>query len=174
MMKYKLTKRPKSPKIIIGFPSIGLVSTIATKFLLDHLETEQIGYLESERMLPLTAIHKSKVVEPLTFYYNKKYNLVILQSLTEVAGLEWEVTEAVLKLAKELNTKEIIMLEGIPTTQQQKLSLFFYSNKEKAKCVSAASPLKEGIIMGVTAAMLLKSNLPVTCFFSETHSALPD
>lgn len=172
-MKYKLIKRPKSPRLIIGFPSIGLVSTIATKFLLEHLDTEQIGYLESEKMIPLTAIHKSKVIEPLTFFYNKKYNLLILQSLTEVTGLEWEITETILKIAKELNAKEIIMLEGIPT-QNQKLNLFYYSNKDKIKQLASASQLKEGILMGVTAAMLLKSDLPVTCFFSESHSALPD
>ena len=172
-MKYKLTKRPKSPRIIIGFPSIGLVSTIATKFLLDHLETEQIGYLESEKMLPLTAIHKAKVIEPLTLFYNKKYNLVVLQSLTEVTGLEWEITDILLKIAKELNTKEIIMIEGIPT-QNPTLNLLYFSNKEKVKALTSASQLKEGILMGVTAAMLLKSSLQVTCFFSETHSALPD
>lgn len=176
-MKYKLLKRPKSPRIIVGFPSIGLVSTIATKFLLDHLETQQIGYLESEKMLPLTAIHKSKIVEPLTLFYNKKYNIIVLQSLTDVAGLEWEITDTLLKLAKELNAKEIIMLEGIPMSKlepQQKLNLFFYSNREKPKNVPSVSQLKEGIIMGVTAAVLLKSNYPVTCLFSETHSALPD
>ena len=79
-MKFVLTKKPKNPTIVLGFPSMGLVSTIATKFLIDHLDVEEIGHLESESILPLTAIHKSKIVNPITLYYNKKYNLIVVQS----------------------------------------------------------------------------------------------
>jgi len=35
-------------------------------------------------------------------------------------------------------------------------------------------PLKEGIIMGVTASVMLRDILPVSCIFVETHSQLPD
>ena len=81
-MDYELTKKPSNVTLITGFPSVGLVSTIATKFLTDHLDVEIMGHISSEKMLPLTAIHKGTIVEPLTLYYNKKYNIVILQSLT--------------------------------------------------------------------------------------------
>ena len=73
-MKYIISKKPKGAKLILGFPSLGLVSTIATKFLIDHLDVEQIGKIESEHFVPLTAIHKSKIIDPITIYYNKKYD----------------------------------------------------------------------------------------------------
>src|SRR3989344_2211773 len=112
LMKFVLNKKPKNPVIISGFPSIGLISTITTKFLTDHLEVEDIGYIESENLVPLTAIHNSRIVHPITFYYNKKYNL---------------------------------------------------------------KPLTEGVVMGTTAALLLKAeDFPVTCIFAEAHSQLPD
>ena len=87
-MKYVLTKKVKNPTIIQGFPSFGLVSTIAVKFLVDHLDVEEIGYIESEHISPLTAIHESRIVSPITLFYNKKFNVVIVQSLTEMAGFE--------------------------------------------------------------------------------------
>src|SRR3989344_4278563 len=34
--------------------------------------------------------------------------------------------------------------------------------------------LKEGIVMGVTGALLLRSDFPISCIFAETHSSLPD
>jgi predicted ATP-grasp superfamily ATP-dependent carboligase len=34
--------------------------------------------------------------------------------------------------------------------------------------------LKEGILVGVTSALLLKNNFPITALFAETHSELPD
>ena len=169
-MKLVLSKKPKNPVIIQGFPSLGLVSTITTKFLLDNLETEVIGHIESEKILPLTAIHKSQVVNPITIYYNKKSNLVIVQSLTEVAGHEWKLAETVLELAQTLNSKEIIVIESMPT-HEQKINLFYYSNKAKLKL----KPISEGIVMGTTAALLLKAeSFPVTCLFAEAHSQLPD
>lgn len=172
-MKFFLTKKPKSPIIIQGFPSIGLVSTIVTKFLTDHLDVEEIGHIESRYIVPLTAIHKTKVINPITIFYNKKYNLVIIQAITEVAGHEWELADTIFQIAKQLTAKEILVVEGIPG-QQEKIKTFYCSS---SKIKIKADPLNEGIIMGMTAAMLLKSNnskIPVTCLFSETHSQLPD
>lgn len=171
-MKYFLTKKPKSAIIIQGFPSLGLVSTIATKFLIDHLEVEQIGKIDSDRLFPLTAIHKAKLIDPITIYYNKKFNLVLIQAITEIRGLEWDLADTIIKLAKELKSKEVITIEGMPG-HQEKLSIYSYCTKNKSK--TSTAPLNEGIIMGVTAAMLLKSKeVPITCFFAETHSQLPD
>ncbi len=170
-MKFVLNKKPKNPVIISGFPSMGLVSTITTKFLIDHLDVEDIGYIESEHIMPLTAIHKSKIVNPITFYYNKKYNLVIMQSLTEVSGYEWELASTLLDVSRTLSAKEMIIVEGIPSHVQNEINLYYYSNKSKMKL----TPLNEGIIMGTTAAILLKSrDSPVTCIFAEAHSQLPD
>ncbi len=172
-MKFILTKKPKNPTIIQGFPSIGLVSTIVTKFLTDHLDVEEIGHIESSHIIPLTAIHKSKVINPITIFYNKKYNLVIVQAITEVSGHEWDVANTIFEIAKQLSAKEIIVVEGIPSQQPQKGKAFYCSTKAKVKI--NADPLSEGIIMGVTAAMLLKGgSIPVTCLFAETQSQLPD
>ena len=170
-MKIVLNKKPKNPIIIQGFPSLGLVSTITTKFLVDHLDIEEIGYIESEHMTPITAVHKSKVVHPITIYYNKKHNLVIIQSLTELAGQEWAVADAILKIAKDLSATEIIVVEGMPTTKEQ-INLYYYSNKNiKTKLTK----LDEGIIMGPTAALLLRAkNFPITCIFAEAHTQFPD
>ena len=170
-MKFILNKKPKRPVIIQGFPSIGLVSIITTKFLIDHLDVEEIGHIESEHIVPLTAIHKSKVVNPITIYYNKKYNLVIVQSLTEIAGSEWELAATMLDLAAAMDAKEIVVVEGMPSHAQNEINLYYFSNAGKMK----NKQMSEGIIMGTTAALLLKAkDFPVTCIFAEAHSQLPD
>ena len=120
----------------------------------------------------MTAIHKTKLSDPITIYFNKKYNLVLIQAITEIRGLEWELADVILKLARELKAKEVITIEGMPG-HEEKLNIYSYTTKNKSKI--KAMPLSEGIIMGVTAAMLLKSKeVPITCFFAETHSQLPD
>lgn len=168
-MDYILKKKPTGVTLITGFPSIGLVSTITTKYLIDHLDTEVIGHISSEKIVPLTAIHKGTIVEPLTLHYNKKYNLVVLQSLTEVIGLEWEVAEMILKISKELKAKEVIVLESMPSAKEE-ITLYSYSKNK----ISDLKPIKEGIIMGLTATLLLKSDSKISCIFAETHSNFPD
>ncbi len=171
-MKYILTEKPKNVIMLQGFPSLGLVSTITLKYLMDHLDTHEIGYIESENLLPLTAIHKGKIVNPITLYYNKKYNLVLVQAITEVTGFEWQIASTIHDIAKELKTKEILVIEGMPPHDKENVNIYYYSEHKKMKHIKA---LEEGIVMGSTAALLLKSkDVPVTCIFAEAHSQLPD
>jgi uncharacterized protein len=180
-MKIALKKKPKNPTLIEGFPGFGLVGTIASEFLINHLKTEQIGKIIFNEMPAMVAIHESKVVEPLGIFYNKKYNLVILHAITSSSGFEWEIAENIIKLAEELNAREIISLEGVGSGEEGILTsskVFYYASREENKRKfekAGLEPLKEGIIVGVTGAIMLRSEkVPVSCIFAETQSNLPD
>jgi len=172
-----LKKKPKSPILVQGFPGVGLVGTIATEFLLDHLDVEQIGKVNLEEMQAVVAVHNNKLVDPFGVFYNKKYNIVIVHAITATQGLEWKIADFVVEIAKKLQVKEIVSVEGVGG-QEEKSNLFYFSeNKKKSDKLNnlKIEPLKEGIIMGVTGALLLKADhIPITCFFAETHSNLPD
>ena len=178
-MEIKLWKKPKNCTIVEGFPGFGLVGTIASEFLIEHLNTEQIGKILFDDMPAMVAIHENKIVEPLGIFYNQKYNIVILHAITAATHYEWEMAANVSKLANDLQAKEIISLEGVGAGEESEQSrVFYYSNNEKnSKLFEKAgiSPLKEGIIIGVTGAILLRvEKTPVSCLFAETHSNLPD
>ena len=178
-MEIKLWKKPLNCTIIEGFPGFGLVGTIASEFLIEHLQTEQIGKILFNDMPAMVALHESKIVEPLGIFYNKKYNLIILHAITAATHYEWDMAATLEKLAIQLKAKEIISLEGVGTAEDSEGSkVFFYSNNEKnAKRFKSAGmePLKEGIIIGVTGAVLLRvEKFPISCIFAETHSNIPD
>ena len=178
-MQIKLSKKPKNCRLIEGFPGFGLVGTIASEFLLDHLKFEQIGKIIFDDMPATVAIHEGKIVEPLGVFYNKKYNLVLLHAITTSSGMEWKLSDIVMDLSKQLGIKEIISLEGVGSSEESTTSrVFYYSNNEKNKNKFKkikVEPLKEGIIIGVTGAVLLRAEkVPVSCVFAETHTNLPD
>ena len=178
-MEIKLWKKPKNCVIVEGFPGFGLVGTIASEFLIEHLKTEQIGKILFNDMPAMVAIHENKIVEPLGIFYNSKYNIVILHAITAATHYEWEMADTVAKLASDLKAKEIISLEGVGSGEDSEGSqVFYYSNNEKnAKIFEKAgiAALKEGIIIGVTGAVLLRvEKTPVSCLFAETHTNLPD
>ena len=78
-----------------------------------------------------------------------------------------------------MKAKEIISIEGVgassPLTGNKS---FYYSNHARGKKKFGSigiTPLKEGIIMGVTAALLLEvGNIPMSCIFADTQSQFPD
>ena len=178
-MEVKLWKKPKNCTIIEGFPGFGLVGTIASEFLIEHLKTEQIGKILFNDMPAMVAIHENKIVEPLGIFYNQKFNIVIVHAIIAATHYEWEMASTVSKLASDLQAKEIISLEGVGSAEESEgTRVFYYSNDDKnAKLFEKAGidALKEGIIIGVTGAILLRvEKTPVSCLFVETHSNLPD
>ncbi len=177
-MQVKLSKKPKGPTIILGFPGFGLIGTIATEFLIEHLTVENIGTYHFEELPATIAIHNEKVVEPLSIFYNKKYNLIIFHSMLAPKGMEWKLTDIILDVAKQVSSKEIISLEGVSTgLDAEKERTFCFSNTKKFKDKlkkAGCSSLHEGIVMGVTASLLLKAKRPISVIFAESHSKLPD
>ena len=173
-MEIILNKKPKNPTIIEGFPGIGFIGSITTEFLVDHLKAEKIGKIEFTEQTPIVAIHNSKIVEPFGIFYVKKFNLIILHAINPVNNIEWKITDAIEKLSKLVNAKEIISIEGVAS--QSDTSNTFYYTKKFSKNFDKINiqPLKEGIIMGVTASIILRDTLPSSCIFVETHSQLPD
>lgn len=177
-MEIKLWKKPKNCTIIGGFPGFGLVGTIASEFLIEHLDTEQVGKIIFKDMPAMVAIHENKIVEPLGIFYNKKYNILVIHAITAATHYEWEMAETIAKLAADLNAREILSLEGVGSGEGDSSRVFYHSSDQKNSAVFAKAgiePLKEGIIIGVTGAILLRAEkIPVSCIFAETHSNLPD
>lgn len=176
-MKIELTKKPQNVTIIEGFPGFGLVGTITTEYLLDHIEDiEKIGNIWFNEMNPLIAIHQGKVIDPLGIFYSKKYNVVLLHAVTNVNGVEWKLADAINQVTKMLKTKELICIEGVGALRKGSGSIYYISKKNpQGWDATGAKKMDEGIVMGVTAAVLLKSKeIPLSCVLAETTSNLPD
>jgi predicted ATP-grasp superfamily ATP-dependent carboligase len=99
--------------------------------------------------------------------------------MTNVKGMEWQIGEILLELAKKLEAKEIVSVEGVGSpVPTDKADAYFFSNFEEGKKKFASfklQPLKEGIILGVTATLLLLAeDHKFSSIFVETHSSLPD
>ncbi|MBR9699796.1 proteasome assembly chaperone family protein [Candidatus Woesearchaeota archaeon] len=177
-MQVILKKKPKNPIIIAGFPGVGLVATIATEYLTEHLKVELIGTITVEEMPAVVAIHNNKMVQPFGIYYNKQYNIVIIHTVAATQGFEWKLAGFVDELATKLQAKEVISIEGLAGVNATESKTYFFTrNTKHADKLKAYNiePIKEGIVMGVTGALLMKDDkLPITCLFAETHSQLPD
>ena len=175
--KLVLTKKPKGATVIEGFPGLGLVGTIATGFLLDHLKCEKIGSTYFEEPPATLAVHGCSIIDPIGIYYNKQHNVVIVHAITSAAGIEFAAADLVLDICKQIQASELITLEGVGSTDGAETRGFFYTahaGLRKTLEKIGIDCLGEGIIVGVTAAALMRGGLPILSLFAETHSKLPD
>ncbi len=173
----ELTKNPKNVTVIEGFPGFGLVANIATGFLIEHLKCEQIGNYYFEKVTPTLAVHNCEVIYPVGIFYNSKHNLIIINSITPPVGIEWQAADLVLDICRQVNAKELISVEGVGSSEGIGAKAFYYCNDKKCEARMqklGVNCLGEGIIVGVTSALFLKSNITTTCVFASTQSNLPD
>jgi len=179
-MEITLKKVPKNPIVIEGFPGHGLVSTIVTGYLVDHLRTEPIGKIWIPELKPIVAIQHSEIINPLEIFWNKEHNIVIVQSLTGASGVEWKIAQGISDLCKKLKAKELISIEGIasPSMGNNPKTYYYASDmkmKRKFEDIGVRT-VGSGIVVGVTAALLLKlpKNIPSSCIFVEAELGMPD
>ena len=178
-MRTELTQKPQGVILIEGFPGYGLIGTITTEFLISHLNAKQIGRIQSDKINPIVMVHNGKVIDPIGIFFDKKNKIVILHALISVTGMEWELADAINDLCKQLKVKEIISIEGVGSTKEEPsgkkviVNTYYFSNSKEKWKKTGSSPLDEGIVMGVTGALLLKKDLPLSCVFAEAQSKLP-
>jgi len=169
-MEITLTKKPKSPTLIIGFPGVGLVGPIVTEFLIEHLQTEKIGEFTYDELPPTVAIHKGKLVHPMSLHYSEKHNVLILYTILNVRGSEWKVAGKIRELAKEVGAKELLCIDGATSVGEEQSKIYTFGN-EKFKELGAL-PLNESVITGVTGALMLDPG--TNCIFASTQVDMPN
>jgi len=176
-MKVNLNYNPKNPVVIEGFPGFGLVGTISTEFLIKHLNAKKIGNIWSEDMMPFATIRDSEIIDPIGIYHDKKNNIVIIHSMSPIKGLEWKIAHTILNLAKKWNAKEIISLEAVGSKDQKRMKSYYHSSKEDFKKRFeniGLEPLKNGMIIGVTGAIMLGKDDRVSSIFVESSVSIGD
>ena len=174
----QLSKKVKAKTIIAGFPGFGLVGTIVTGYLIDHLKTEQVGTAWFEELNATVALHEGKVIHPITIAYDKKNSIIVVSGITASQGVEWHISKHLRELAKLVGAQELITIEGVSSqTPTPSTNTFYYTtNSAKKKLLekTGCKQLKEVIILGVTGALMINPPTTLTTIFTETHSQLPD
>jgi uncharacterized protein len=169
-MRIELSKHPSAPTIIVGFPGVGLIGPIVTEFLIDHMKTEVMGSFVYDELPPLVPIHKGTLVHPMSVHYSEQYNTVIVYTILNLKKHEWKVAAAIAQLARDLQAKEIICLDGATTVGADE-SIYVYGNPQFVTL--GAKAMEESVILGVNGALLLSAP-NTSCIFAPAQLEMPD
>ncbi len=179
----------KDATVIAGFPSIGLVSTIAANYLIDALGLKQIGCLKSPHFPALSVVHTGEPLSPVRIYagtqingdkiavfvseFKPKPNLI--NSIANVI-MEW-VTR---KQCKLLLSPEGMVVEGKSADEEENVEAYAIGSTERARQLLMSKDIpqfKNGIIAGVSGVLLnfgKQNNFDVISILSEAHPNYPD
>ncbi len=155
-----------NPTIICGFQGIWLVGPIVVQYLKDSMKFEEVGEIWIDSMMPIVAMANGKMIKPITLYHNKEKNILLVQSIIPSINIEWPLTKELNDLVDKTHAKEIIIIEGVDT-EQNNSEVFYLTNcrNEAAIEKSGAKLLESGILFGLPSAFLIRQICPLFCIF---------
>jgi len=148
--------------LVEGFPGMGLVGTIAVKYLSEKLACREVGHIESDFFVPIIRVHNGLPVHPSRIYVNDKYKIVMVVSEQIVPQMFTEkLSKAIADWIQKKKINRIISLSGIRALPEKegKQTVYGIASDEKSKKMLTdykVEVIKEGITSGITALMMLE------------------
>jgi uncharacterized protein len=167
MIEVKLLKKSslKGYTFIEGFPGVGLVGPMAISYLIDKLDMEYIGYIESSMFPPLIAIHGNKPMPPIRMYSDAKTKIfAILAEFAIPINATSELSKSVYDFVRESGIGKIVSIAGIPNQiassgKNEVFSMASTDSARKEAQKAGMKPVVEGVATGTSALILMSATL---------------
>jgi uncharacterized protein len=175
--------------VIAGFPSIGLVSTIAANYLIDALNLRQIGALDSEDFPALSVVHTGEPLSPVRIYAGTQSSghkiAIFVSEFKPKPHLINAISQTIMEWVSEkkchlLLSPEGMVVEGKEETCNTSAEAYAIGSTSQIRQMLAMKNIpqfKNGIIAGVSGVLLNKgkqSDFGVISILTEAHPKYPD
>jgi uncharacterized protein len=176
--------------LIVAFPTVGLISSIAGHFIIDSLKLKEIGAIVSKDFMPATIIHNGKPSPPVRIYAGDKkcgpngtceQIAVIISEFMPPYNIIKPLADKILEWATKKGCHSIVSLEGTHAVDsKKKFKVYGVSSNDTMKELLKKYKIEEtleGMITGVNGVMLYQGTLKkrdVLCLLSEANASFPD
>lgn len=178
--------------VILGFPTVGLIGSIAGNYIAHSLELEQVGYINSKYFFPAVIIRDSKPVPPVRIYYASKdicgdngncdRLVAIISELPIPPKAIYPLVHEILKWIDDRGISMFLGLEGIKSDERKQEDIDVYGIGSTDKMIDILNkhdiePTKNGVITGFCGALLdavVRNNKDMLCILTEAHYNYPD
>ncbi len=179
--------------VVMGFPSVGLVGSIATAHLVKSLHLREVGAVISPAFPPTSVIHDGVSTSPIRLYLGDVVcgpdgacqQLCVVQSdITPEPRVVATLAYTVVSWAKEQGARALVCLEsvgveGAPAQEEEVRVLGVASGTPGRELVGKLSIplLEDGLLTGVGGVALYQARvwaLPALCLLAESHADFPD
>jgi uncharacterized protein len=147
----------KGYTLIEGFPDLGLAGTIGTKYMVEKLDFEEFGYIDSGLFMPIIRVQNGVPMHPVRLYVDKKHKTIVALAEQIIPdNIAGHFAKAIIEWIKEKGITTVISTSGIRVPNGE--DVYAFASNEKSKKIIKKHDLKlinNGITSGVTALMML-------------------
>ena len=181
----------KGAVLVEGFPSVGMVSSIVSNYMIKMLDMEYVGSVRSKHFNPTSIIANGVPMPPVRIYAGQPIEkkdcicdrLVVLTSeFPPPIELMQPLVDKVLEWTGEKGIKTVISVEGIinESANHEEGDTYAIASTEKARKMlekRGIQPMENGIITGISGVLLHEAEMQqkdVICLLSDANPKLPD
>jgi len=181
----------KGATIIDGFPSVGLVSSIAANYLIKVLDMEHIGIMDSVHFPTVSLIRDAKPLSPVRIYAGRKGQggdqlVAFISEFQAPPNLIRPIAYTLVDWAIEQRCKMIVSPEGLVVDPELRDSaeisdmVFGIASTQRGRELLKQHNIQsfeEGVISGVAGILLnegRKRDFDVLTLLAEAHPDFPD
>jgi len=175
--------------MVIGFPTHGLVGSVAASYLVHALEMSPVAYMTSEVFPPTVIMEEGVVSAPVRFYASKvvcgvdrscEQLVVAISDIQPPIETLSALSKRLLDWAEEKRIQLLVVVEGQPVDEA-----VHGDARVVAMANRAAAPLLQkytftpanGVVTGFAGGLLLAAigrPIPVLCLVAQAHKDYPD
>jgi len=177
--------------IVDGFPSVGLVSSIATNYIIKLLNLKEIGVMDSDGFPHVTLVRESVPLSPVRIYAGERTSkgelmVAFVSEFQSPPELIRPISRALVDWAVDRKCKMIISPEGLVVDpdlkEKAELSevVFAIGSTDHARELLNRKHFQtfdEGVITGVAGMLLIEGlaqDFDVITLLAEAHPDFPD
>ena len=175
--------------MVVGFPTHGLVGSVAASYLVHTLDMHPVAYMVSEEFPPTVIMEAGVVAAPVRFYASKvvcgvdgrcDQLVVAISDIQPPPSLLGRLGRTLLDWAEAKGVQLVVAVEGQPVDEEVRGDA-----RVVAMANRAAAPLLEkyrfeaanGVVTGFAGGLLLAAiprGVPTICLVAQAHKDFPD
>jgi uncharacterized protein len=174
--------------MIAGFPGPGLVGSMSVSYIIEQAKMHQIGYIDSDFIVPGVIYIGGKLRHPFRIYANDEGTACVLvcDAPVSLSGIR-SVLNAVVIWAKNNGVREIMVLEGMAASgvsertrkpwvlsNDGQLDDHGYLSRMKDSKAEATPPAFIAGVSGGLLAACLSNTIPCTALLIPSTTGIPD
>ena len=175
--------------MIVGFPSVGLVSSIAANFIIRTSKLERVAGIMAEGFPPFTLVHEGVPSPPVRVYAGERKcnDGEPCQQIVAVAAefmprpeLVHPLVSRLLDYAKAKGIETVVALEGLNWLGAEEPKIFGVGSTKASREMLKryeVEEMKEGMVSGISGVMLFEGEargVNVICLLGPARTDFPD
>ncbi len=179
----------KGAMMVVGFPTHGLVGSVAASYLVHALDMSLVAYMTSEQFPPTVIMEEGVVNAPVRLYASKlvcgvdrscDQLVVVIADIQPPVGMLNHLGKVLLDWAEAKGVQLVIAIEGQPIESEVRgdARVVAMANRAAAPLLERyAFPAANGVVTGLAGGIMLGAIgrvTPVLCLVAQAHKDYPD